>query len=184
MVHKQKYFLRTERMGFRYWTQNDFDLAAGLWGDIEVTKLIDTHGQLSENQIKERLAKEIAIAESFGVQYWPIFVLSSDSHVGCCGLRPYDFPAGIYEIGYHICSKYWRHGYASEAARAVMKYAFGKLEAVSLFAGHHPKNKISRQLLVRLGFRYTHDEYYAPTGLNHPSYTMTMNEFTKLRNPD
>ena len=171
-------------MGFRYWTHDDLDLALGLWGDIRVTKFIDARGLLSKNQIKERLAKEIAIAESFGVQYWPIFLLSNDWHVGCCGLRPYDFSAGIYEIGFHIRSKYWQHGYAAEAARAVVKYAFEKLRAVSLFAGHHPRNNISRQLLLRLGFRYTHDEYYAPTGLNHLSYTVTMSDYTKLKNSD
>ena len=151
MVHKQKYFLRTKRLGFRYWTQSDFDLASGLWGDIEVTKLIDARGQLSKNEIKERLAQEIATEESFGVQYWPIFLLSNDDHVGCCGLRPYDLSAGIYEIGFHICSKHWRRGFASEAARAVMKYAFDKLKAVGLFAGHHPRNKIS-QLAIEARF--------------------------------
>ena len=27
-------------------------------------------------------------------------------------------------------------------------------------------------MLHRLGFRYTHDELYPPTGLNHPSYLL------------
>jgi hypothetical protein len=30
----------------------------------------------------------------------------------------------------------------------------------------------SRALLGKLGFRYTHDELYAPTGLLHPSYRL------------
>jgi hypothetical protein len=34
------YFLYTERLGVRPWTQADLDLAIGLWGDAEVTKLI------------------------------------------------------------------------------------------------------------------------------------------------
>jgi len=104
--------------------------------------------------------------------------------VGCYDLRPYDFSAEISEIGFHICSKYWKHGYASEAARAVIKYAFEKLKAASLFAGQHPKNNISRQLLLGLGFRYIHQEYYAPAGLNHLSYAATMSEYTGLKNSD
>jgi RimJ/RimL family protein N-acetyltransferase len=41
-----------------------------------------------------------------------------------------------------------------------------------VFAGHNPANTASRGLLARLGFRYTHDELYAPTGLRHPSYLL------------
>ena len=62
------YFLRSERLGFRRWTEEDFDLALGLWGDLEVTKLIDVRGQLTEEQVRERLSKELATEESYGVQ--------------------------------------------------------------------------------------------------------------------
>lgn len=182
MAPKLKYFLRTDRLGFRYWSQGDLDLALKLWGDPEVTKLIDSRGQLSQSQVKERLEQEISTAELFGVQYWPIFLLSNDSHVGCCGLRPYDFSNGIYEVGFHICSKHWRRGFAFEGARAVMEYAFDKLSVTGLFAGHNPENKASRQLLVKLGFHYTHDEYYKPTGLYHPSYMMAENDYCQIRN--
>jgi hypothetical protein len=41
-----------------------------------------------------------------------------------------------------------------------------------LFAGHHPENDACRRMLVALGFRYTHDELYAPTGREHPSYIL------------
>jgi ribosomal-protein-alanine N-acetyltransferase len=174
------YFLRSRRLGFRQWHRSDFELAFGLWGDPQVTKLIDSRGQLSENQVRERLTREIATAESCGVQYWPIFLLSNGRHVGCCGLRPYDLPQRIYEIGFHIRPEYWRRGLASEAARAVMKYAFESLAAADLFAGHHPENAASRCLLEKLGFRYTHAEYYAPTGLDHPSYLMTAEDYACL----
>jgi [ribosomal protein S5]-alanine N-acetyltransferase len=31
---------------------------------------------------------------------------------------------------------------------------------------------LERQLLAKLGFHYTHDEFYPPTGLQHPSYLL------------
>lgn len=182
MADEQRYFLRSQRLGFRLWRPSDLDLARRLWGDPRVTGLIDARGQLSDNQIREKLAKEIATAESYDVQYWPIFLLTNDSHVGCCGLRPYELPKRIYEIGFHIRPRYWRRGYASEAARTVMEYAFAALGAAGLFAGHNPKNTASRLLLTKLGFRYTHVEYYAPTGLDHPSYLMTAHDYARLSN--
>jgi RimJ/RimL family protein N-acetyltransferase len=181
MNDSDKYFLITTRLGFRRWQENDLPLALGLWGDYEVTKLIDGRGQLTTNQVQERLIKEIATAKEHGVQYWPIFLRETDEHVGCCGLRPYDLSKGIYETGFHIRSACWRSGYAAEAARAVIKYAFDELKAKALFAGHNPKNEASRILLEKLGFRYTHDEYYPPTRLRHPSYLFKAEEYVNLQ---
>ena len=58
------------------------------------------------------------------------------------------------------------------AARAVIRYAFDDLAVGGLIAGHHPKKEASRHLLIKLGFRRTHDAYHEPTGLEHPSYLM------------
>jgi RimJ/RimL family protein N-acetyltransferase len=169
------YFLQSARLGFRPWSDADIDLALAVWGDPEVTRLIG--GPFSPGQVRERLAREIATAHSHGVQYWPIFLLSTGEHVGCCGLRPYKSEAGVYEIGIHLRRAYWGQGYAPEATRAVMKHAFRTLGMKALFAGHNPANGASRRILEQLGFRYTHDELYPPTGLYHPSYLLTAEEF-------
>jgi RimJ/RimL family protein N-acetyltransferase len=85
----------------------------------------------------------------------------------------------IYEIGVHVRKAFWGQGYAPEATKAVMKYAFNSVEVKALFAGHNPANDASRRVLEKLGFRYTHDEFYPPTGLNHPSYLLTAEEFAR-----
>ncbi len=171
-IHAAPYFLRSDRLGFRTWTDSDLELAVVLWGDPEVTRWIDARGQLSRDQVQDRLALEIARAREYGVQYWPIFLLGNGDLVGCCGLRPHDAAHGIYEFGVHLRPAYWRRGLATEAATAVIDYAFNRLKVKGLFAGHHPDNRASQHLLEKLGFRYTHDEYYAPTGLKHPSYQL------------
>jgi len=172
------YFIRSARLGFRRWLITDLPLALQLWGDYKVTKLIDSRGPLSKAQVKERLDQEIAMDKKDGVQYWPIFLLQNHGFIGCCGLRPYDPSKQIYEMGFHICSSYWRQGYAQESARATMTYAFNTLRVKALFAGHNPKNENSSHLLKKLGFKYIHDAYYPPTGLNHPSYLLTGEDFS------
>lgn len=171
------YFLHTQRLGFRLWSLDDLDLAFELWGDREVSRLIDAHGVLSRRRTRERILGEMANVETHGVQYWPLFLLSNDEFIGCCGLRPYDLSQGTYETGFQILPRFWRQGFASEAARAVMDYAFGTLGVKNLFAGHHPKNQASANLLKKLGFGYTHDEFYPPTGLQHPSYLILESDF-------
>ena len=176
---RSTYFLRSERLGFRQWSEADIDLAMGLWGDPEVTKLIG--GPLSRAHVQERLSQEFATLQTHGVQYWPMFLLATGEHVGCCGLRPYKTEERIYEIGVHLRKAYWGQGYAPEATQAVMEYAFNTLGVKALFAGHNPANAASRRVLQKLGFRYTHDEYYPPTGLHHPSYLLTVEESARKR---
>jgi ribosomal-protein-alanine N-acetyltransferase len=177
MNRSGKYFIKTSRLGFRKWREDDRGLAIELWGDHEVTKFFDSRDHLSEKEVYERLANEIRSQKKHAVQYWPIFLLETDEHVGCCGLRPYDLSQNIYEIGFHIRSNKWRRGYAREAAIAVIEYAFDTLKVQGLFAGHNPQNDGSRHILKQLGFRYTHDEYYPPTGLYHPGYTLKAKEY-------
>lgn len=54
-----------------------------------------------------------------------------------------------------------------------MAFAFETLHVDGLFAGHNPDNPTSKHILGKLGFRYIGDEFYAPTGMHHPSYMMS-----------
>ena len=173
----RNFFLKTNRMGFSQWEENDGELARQLWGDPEVTRWICASGRFRPDEITARLQKEIENGRKYQVQYWPVFLLDSGEFAGCCGLRPYT--PGWYELGFHLRPKFWRQGYAAEAAAAAIQYAFDTLGAEGLFAGHNPHNTASKRVLERLGFRYVRDEYYGPTGLYHPSYELRSNRQTE-----
>jgi RimJ/RimL family protein N-acetyltransferase len=164
------YFLRTERLGFRYWTSEDLPSARELWGDLEVTRFFG--GPFFDAEIAERLQRELNRLETYGFQYWPIFRLSDNEHVGCCGLRPYRPEQQMPELGFHLRPKHWGQGLAVEAARAVIAYAFGSIGAKSLSAGHHPQNLASKKVLEKLGFRYTHEEFFPILGMDIPYYQL------------
>ena len=167
---RDAYFLKTSRLGFRTWTENDLPLALSLWANPQVTRFIG--GPFSAEAVRHRLASEIACASVHGVQYWPIFQLSNGEFVGAGGLRPYKPAEHIYELGIHLLPEQWGQGLAQEAARGIIEFAFTTVGAKSLFAGHHPENAASKRLLEKLGFAFTHRELYAPTGLEHPSYLL------------
>ena len=169
-VNRADYFLTSPHLGFRFWSLQDFPLALALWGDFRVTQFIG--GPFSEQQIRERLEREIARMRDYSMQYWPVFLLSNGQHVGCAGLRPYKPEEKIHELGFHVRPEHWRRGFAEEAARAVIGYGFETLGAQALFAGHHPENNASRHLLEKLGFRSIGTVLYPPSGLLHPSYLL------------
>lgn len=168
------YFLRSVRLGFSTWTLEDLPLAIGLWGDTEVTKL--TGGPFTRAQVSERLAHELGNFRQFGLQYWPIFLLETGEHVGCCGLQPHDAANGVCELGFQLRRDFLGRGFGREAAHAATAYGFSALGVRVLYAGHHPSNDASRRLLQGLGFRYTHDGFYPPTQKIEPCYLLTREE--------
>lgn len=171
------YFLKTERLGFRCWAEEDLALVTTLWCDAEVTGLIG--GPFSTEQAQARLGTEIAHCERHGVQYWPVFLLEYGQHVGCAGLQPYGTDEGVYEMGIHLLPAFWRCGLGTEAARAIVDHAFGELGAEAVVARHHPENGGSRRLMEVLEFEYTDDQLYGPTGLMHPSYILRSPQTTQ-----
>ena len=164
----REYFLKTERLGFSYWSSEDLPLARQLWGDPEVTRFLG--GPFTEEQIRQRLERHLALLRDYRVQYWPIFLLETGDHVGCGGLQPYRIAERIFELGFHLRHAYWGRGLAEEAARAAIRYAFESLGLETLFAGHDPENAASRRVLEKLGFQYAGEEVYPPSGMLEPAY--------------
>jgi [ribosomal protein S5]-alanine N-acetyltransferase len=175
----REYFMKSARLGFSTWQEGDIDEAMQLWGDPEVTRLIVAGGKMTKEQVLERLTREMATQRDAGIQYWPVFSLETGEFSGCCGLRPYSQEKNILETGTHIKRKFWGQGLAQEASLRVFEYAFDVLKADALFAGHNPANSTSRHVLTKLGFEHTHDEFYAPTGLNHPSYLLSREKYLR-----
>jgi [ribosomal protein S5]-alanine N-acetyltransferase len=164
-------FLTTGRLEFSHWREYDLPLAMELWGNPKVSSLIG--GPFTREEVEARLRREIQSMGTYKVQYWPVFLLHNDQFAGCAGLRPYKPEELVFEMGVHLLQENWGQGLAQEAGRAVIAFAFDSLGIRALFAGHHPANTASRNLMQRLGFRFTHEEFYVPTGLNHPSYLLT-----------
>ena len=156
----------TARLEFRTWTPDATALATSLWGDADVMRFLG--GPYSHDEVVARLERERANDAALGVQYWPVFVRESGEFAGCCGLKPVEQEPRALEIGFHFLPPFWGRGFASEAARGVIAYAFGELQTTALFAGHHPRNDASATLLAKLGFATIGTHFFARTGLQHP----------------
>jgi RimJ/RimL family protein N-acetyltransferase len=167
---EKRYFLESSRLGFRAWREDDLPLALALWTDVRVTGFFG--GPYSPERVAERLAAEMATQRDSHMQYWPMFLLENNRHVGVCGLRPWRVEERIPELGFHLRPKYWRSGLGFEAATAVIEYGFTRLGAKAIFAGHHPENLASRNLLLKLGFRYAGEEVYPVSGMMEPTYLL------------
>jgi len=100
------------------------------------------------------------------LQYWPIHFLTVHQFVGCCGLRPYKLDEGIPELGFHLRSRFWGRSLAPDPATAVIGQAVSTLGAKALAAGHHPENASRKKVLGKLGFHYSHYEFFPALGMH------------------
>jgi RimJ/RimL family protein N-acetyltransferase len=92
------------------------------------------------------------------------FVISLDHElIGTCGAGMRDNTA---EIGCWLGVPYWGRGYATEAVRAVIDYAFGELEHEVLAAGARVSNPVSRRVLEKCGFQWTGVGLYRIRAIN------------------
>ena len=58
------------------------------------------------------------------------------------------------ELGYWLGVPYWGKGYATEAAREMLRYGFENLQLHRIFASHFKHNPASGRILRKLGMRY------------------------------
>ena len=68
------------------------------------------------------------------------------------GLDETEEGANEYGTGYWVAREYQGQGLATEAANAVIRYAFGHLDAGAIRISHHEGNEGSRRIIEKLGF--------------------------------
>ena len=64
------------------------------------------------------------------------------------------------EVGYHLARAFWGRGYATEAARACLRYGFEQLKLERIVAVVRPENVASRRVLEKSGLSYTGMGYH------------------------
>jgi len=82
-----------------------------------------------------------------------LITLADGTIIGACGVAMTDGPAP--EIGYWLGAPYWGQGLATEAARAVIDYAFADLGHEALQCSARVTNPASRRILEKCGFQWT-----------------------------
>jgi RimJ/RimL family protein N-acetyltransferase len=73
--------------------------------------------------------------------------------VGAIGLR-IELAHAHAELGYWIGKPYWSRGFATEAARAVVRHGFGELALQRVFARHLSRNVASGRVLTKIGMKH------------------------------
>lgn len=73
--------------------------------------------------------------------------------IGICGIGGVEYDRKQNEIFYHIGKSFWRKGYASEAAEAMLEYGFKKLGLKKIIGIVHKENIASNKVMEKVGLK-------------------------------
>jgi len=111
---------------------------------------------LTEEESWAAAARIAAHFARHGFGLWAVEIPGVVEHAGFVGISMPPFEARFtpcVEIGWRLAREYWGHGYATEAARAVLEFGFGRLGLEEIVAFTVPANTRSRRVMEKLGMR-------------------------------
>lgn len=151
----------TERLRIRPWTLDERDVASALeiYGDPEVLRYMGGgSGDADLAQARSRLERYLKASDPrpgfpTGLGLWAIEEKATSDAIGSVELVPLDGGPEI-EVGYHLARRYWGQGFATEAARAAVRYGFETLGLDRIVGVVYPENLASRHVLEKCGMTY------------------------------
>lgn len=145
--------LQTPRLVLRHITAADGDALFCLFGDRELTRYWG-HPALPDRAAAETLLDEIqAGALSGTLLQWGIARGDADDLIGTCTLASLHRRHRRAELGLLLEAAQHEKGFAVEAATAVLRYGFRKLNLHRITADVDPRNRPALRLLEGLGFQ-------------------------------
>lgn len=148
--------LETERLLLRAFRDGDLDAYAAMCADPEVMRYIGARSVLSRDDAWRQMAMFAGHWQLRGFGLWAVEERATGAFVGRVGLYcPEGWPDR--ELAWTLARPHWGKGYALEAARAALAYAFETLGWPRVISLVDPDNKRSIRLAERLGERSAGD---------------------------
>lgn len=146
--------LKTERLLLRPWSPEDLDGLAAMNADPEIMRYFPTRPDRAESAAM--MARVQAHIERHGFGLWALEVPGVSSFAGFVGLFVPAFHAHFtpcVEVGWRLVREAWGQGYATEAGRACLGFAFDRLGLDEVISFTTVENKRSRKVMERLGMK-------------------------------
>ncbi len=155
--------LTTSRLILRQWQPLDYEPFAKMSADPEVMRYFPQC--LNRAQSDALADKAKGLIDQHGWGFWVLELKQSGEFIGFVGLHQQT--EGIpntpfIEVGWRIAREHWRQGYASEAARVAIDFAFEHLAQPRVYAFTTLTNQPSQQVMLKLGMTNTGQDFLHP----------------------
>jgi RimJ/RimL family protein N-acetyltransferase len=157
--------LHTERLTLRPWRVDDADEALGIYGDAGVARWLSPAMDRIPDADAMRLVLQQWIAEDTRLTSpagrWAIELRDGKQVIGGAVLLPLPPRGEDLEMGWQLHAGHWGHGYATEAGRALARWAFDE-GFDEVLAVARPANTRAEATARRIGMEWVGEteKYY------------------------
>lgn len=173
------YEIKTKRLVLRPLNNKDLDSVHSYASDEENTIFMFWLPNESKEETQQFLANVTIEWAKEIPSFYEFAIVLNEIQIGAIALY-LDGTRSTGEMGWIISKKYWKKGYAFEAAEAVKSFAINQLQLSKLVAKCDYRNSSSYNLMEKLGFSLECDtgtRTYPKTGetVKELTYSMTIN---------
>ena len=171
--------IETPRLLLRNYTLSDFDSLYEILSDPETMQHYPA--PFDEEKTRNWITWNLDNYEKYGFGLWAVILKETGEFIGDCGITLQNIDGEILpEIGYHIHKKYWRRGFAKEAARAVRNWGFRNTQYDIFYSYMKYTNIGSWSTALANGMKKV-KEYPDPKNTISYAYAITREEWEKLQ---
>lgn len=179
--------LETQRVLLRQWKEQDFSAFATLNSDPTVMEFFPNLLSREQSDVMAQKCQSLIANRGWGL--WACELKTSGEFIGFVGLHQPEsnLPCSpCTEIGWRLHKHCWGKGYATEAARAALRFGFEGIFLNEIVSFTTVTNVRSRSVMERLGMVNTHNNFKHPKiPKNHPLsehvlYKMPKSDWHKL----
>lgn len=161
--------LLTERLLLRPFCLDHLDRLAEIHSDPLVMRFLGGRTR-DRAETLTRLETNIRTWNEHGFGMFAAFDKTTGVMIGRCGLAYLDNTPEI-EVGYMLARDFWGQGYATEAARACLRFGFVDRAMSRIVAVANPENKASRHVIEKLGMRFEKNAHFYENDVVYYSLT-------------
>jgi [ribosomal protein S5]-alanine N-acetyltransferase len=152
--------LTTERLILRGLTLDDVSALHSVMHNAEVMRYFPTAPLPTPERIEKIIRLQLKHWQDHGFGWWAVEERSSGKFIGWAGLQ-YLPDTDENEVAYLLGQPFWGAGYATEAARASLGFAFGAVGLSAIVGIVHHENVPSQRVLEKIGMaRIERKEYF------------------------
>lgn len=169
--------IETARLRLRPLTPGDADDLHRLWTEPGVRRYLWDDEVIARGRVVATVEESVASFASRGYGLWAVSPRAGGAFIGFCGFWHFHEPPRL-ELLYGIDPAHWHRGFATEAARAVMRYGFDELSFERIEASTDAANAASARVLERAGMSFRKRE--TADGRDTVFYAVSREEFLIL----
>ena len=144
--------LATERLRLRPFRDDDGDELFALQSDSHVLRYWDSPPWVDRSSVARFMAGCTAMAENGTGARVAIERIADGAFIGWVTFNSWNPDFRSASLGYCLKESAWGHGYAAEAARALLRWSFEALDLNRVQAEADTRNAASARVLEKLGF--------------------------------